>query len=118
MKKTFRGDDEKHVLVSERLVRLLGIKSRLEPTIFQGEVSMTTLCRYGLVVILTLAVATTALVSVLASSDPARRDIWYWYHCRSRANVTCVSWEVGSQDTSLGPSRWSNAKPQPNCQFD
>jgi len=94
MKKTFRGDDEKHVLVSERLVRLLGIKSRLEPTIFQGEVSMTTLRRYGLVVILTLAVATTALVSVLASSDPARRDIWYWYHCRSRANVTCVSWEV------------------------
>jgi len=94
MKKTLRGDIEKHVLVSERLVRLLGIKSRSEHTIFQGEVSMTTLRRYGLVVILTLAVATTASVSVLASSYQARRDIWYWYHCRSGANVTCVSWEV------------------------
>jgi len=55
---------------------------------------MTSLRRYGLVVILTLAVATIATVSVFASSYPARRDIWYWYHCRSGANVTCVSWEV------------------------
>jgi len=94
MKKTFRGDIEKHVLVSERVVRSLGIKSRSEHTIFQGEVSMTTLRRYGLVVLLTLAVATTASVSVLESSYPTRRDIWYWYHCRSGANVTCVSWEV------------------------
>ena len=55
---------------------------------------MTSLRRYGLVVILTLAVATIATVSVFASSYPARRDILYWYHCRSGANVTCVSWEV------------------------
>ena|SRR2546422_6143749 len=94
MKKAFRGDIEKHVLVSERVVRSLGIKSRSEHTIFQGEVSMTTLRRYGLVVLLTLAVATTASVSVLESSYPTRRDIWYWYHCRSGANVTCVSWDV------------------------
>ena len=55
---------------------------------------MTSRRRYGLLVILTLAVATIATVSVFASSYPARRDIWYWYHCRSGANVTCVSWEV------------------------
>lgn len=102
-KKTFREDIKKHVLVCERPVRSLGIKSQMEHSSFQGKFFMIKLRRYGFViVILMLIVGPTFAVTMFSSSHSARRDIWYWYHCRSEITVTCTSWDVALRILRMG----------------